>query len=334
MSTEQKLYRNEINKIIDEIKLCSKGNSISFAVCTDTHYGYHGDNGYACSGYDSVIEGMFQNIKYLNQKYPLQGLINLGDCYEGNHPKADTLKILESIQKQMHEIDANVYTLLGNHDDNTEYEHLTGNEGAFSQEELFSHIQNGKSSNVNMDPNTNYYYVDFDSVKLRCIFLNSIYHNFIDIGFSDQQMEWLRNCALKTTPEGYDWLIFSHCPIRKSLNWNHENIHNDMALEKVLLDAQSDKSHRVLAYIHGHVHVDSVNYNDTLGFPMIGLGCAKFENITETDKKVGFPPNSVKENRVLNTPSEQLWDVLTYNQTEHKLFFTRFGAGKNRVISV
>ena len=102
---------------------------------------------------------------------------------------------------------------------------------------------------------------------------------------------------------------------------NEEIVESEHGYDYVNVEADFTTSKgKLTGYFHGHNHQDSVQSN--YGFNIIGTRCDGAEENTET----------LKNERIVGTTTEQSFDVFTVNKAEGKIYATKIGAGDNREI--
>ncbi len=291
---------NKVNALRD----VSGDYTLVFALLADTHY---------------VINGRWEdtahNLLAVHQKSPFDALIHLGDFTDGMTPAKITEEYFQIQNEDMKKLGVPLYYTLGNHDSN----YFHGN---------IEPLNVKAQSRVYLNNEEPHYYVDFESRKLRAVFLHSFDHTQEGqnnrYGFDDEEVEWTQQ-MLSKTPADYKVIVFSHVPLLASMHFWSDEIKNQDKMVKVLEDFNAD-SHRLLAFIHGHTHCDQINTTDQ-SFPVISIGCAKIED--EQEHKTS---GSTTYARALNDVTQELWDVLVVNTKSTQLNFVRFGAGKDRKI--
>ena len=231
----------------------------------------------------------------------LRGIIHLGDLSDGLLSLDRTKAIEERCIKDMQSIGVPLYLTPGNHD----YNYFRGN-----PEVCY--------------PATPQYYVDYDAIKLRMIFIDSFDpKEQVRYGFTDYCIHWL-DAALRSMPEGFVSIIFSHVPPLVRLQAWTKDIRNRNKLMDVL-NAYADK---ILAFINGHNHCDLL-YNELHNgkFPVISINCAKCEYFLEHKPEGAHVPE-----RALGDRTQESFDIMQIDTANRKLYFTRFGAGEDRMV--
>lgn len=195
------------------------------------------------------------------------------------------------------------------------------------------------------DYNSPYFYKDYANKKVRLIGLNSVdtpddavddhggpkYPRQNNMGYRQQQLNWLANTALQNVPEGYVTLIVSHIQgdaisdsakyynqdvvseiINSFRNGTKVNIVRDVEDWKVNVnvDFSSQGKRDFGAYIHGHQHKEVANVVN--GYNNIGVTC------------------SLSPMESLGTPQEDAWNIITVDTVNRKIVLKGFGRATNR----
>ena len=168
-----------------------------------------------------------------------------------------------------------------------------------------------------------YYYKDFEEILVRGIFLHSFDEcEKIRYGFSQEEVLWLQE-VLKTVPENFRVLVFSHVPPLPEIHYWSKDIRNGEKMVEVLEQyMQENPKHCVLGWIHGHNHADQI-YRKRM-FPIVSLGCTKVEDFK--DKK---PDGAVTYDRKIGELTQELWTVMVVQHDSKNIKFIRFGAGED-----
>lgn len=276
------------------------GNMLSMVLLTDSHYTVNG-----------TWEDTADNIKKVLSEMDVDAIVHLGDFTDGMTTKKVTSSYVEKMMDDLCQNGLPVYVTLGNHDSN----YFRGNKQRFTKEELRELFGVARE----------YYHRDFSAQKLRCLFLSSYDADTpVRYGFSDEEIEWVKE-TLESTPLGYKVLIFSHEAPLDILDYWARIIRNGKKLMQVLEDYNAREDAQILAYIHGHTHAEQ-EYRGS-SFPIVSIGSNKCEYFT--DKK---PEGSRAYERVPDTVTQDLWDVLVVDGEKECLHFVRFGAGEDRVV--
>lgn len=276
------------------------GNMLSMVLLTDSHYTVNG-----------TWEDTADNINKVLSEMDADAIVHLGDFTDGMTTKKVTSFYVEKMMDDLCQNGLPVYVTLGNHDSN----YFRGNKQRLKKEELRELFGVARE----------YYHRDFSAQKLRCLFLASYDADTpVRYGFSDEEVEWVKE-TLNSTPTGYKVLIFSHEAPLDILDYWTRIIRNGKKLMQVLEDYNAREDAQILAYIHGHTHAEQ-EYRGS-SFPIISIGSNKCEYFQ--DKK---PEGSRAYERVPDTVTQDLWDVLVVDGEKECLHFVRFGAGEDRVV--
>ena len=296
--TEKKEWiSREVQHLTDRIDREKLPKGLSFVLLSDTHYAIGGN-----------WKDTFQSIKEAKDRLNPAGIIHLGDLTDGMYPLNVTKSFASRVLTDLRSLRRPLYLCLGNHDAN----YFRGNTEQLSKKEQAAFYQRRRKP---------YYYQDFRKQRIRLVFLDSFDPERKQrYGFSLQQYLWLRR-ILRRTKRSWHILVFSHVtPVAKLHVWS-----DDILRGEKMLRLLAQRKEQVLGWIHGHSHADQV-YLQT-PFPVIGIGCGKQESFQEHK-----PEGSVTYPRKADTPEQELWDVLYLPEDGSKLFFFRYGAGKDRII--
>ncbi len=305
-------FKPEIEDTVKKVR--EYPNLLSFVLLTDSHYTVNGTWEDTADNIKKVLtffdesereDGDFSGSTYVN------GIVHLGDFTDGMTTKKVTSFYVEKMMNDLCQNGIPVYVTLGNHDSN----YFRGNKHRFTKEEQREVFGLARE----------YYYRDFVSQKIRCLFLSSYDADTpVRYGFSDEEVQWVKE-TLDATPTGYKVLIFSHEAPLDILDYWARIIRNGKKLMQVLEEYNARENAQILAYIHGHTHAEHVYRGSS--FPIISIGCNKCEHFP--DKK---PEGSFAYERVPDTVTQDLWDVLMVDGENERLHFIRFGAGEDRVV--
>ncbi len=303
---------------------CQNGQGELLCLCllTDSHYTVNGT-------WQDTVDNIGKTIKSLKEKRfagegnsrsksdvsgcsnAVDGIVHLGDFTDGMTSKEVTSLYVKNMLYDLGKSGVPVHVTLGNHDAN----YFRGNKQRFSKDEQLQLFGLERE----------YYYVDYDKAKVRCLFLESYDADVpVRYGFSSKQIEWVRE-TLDETPPGYKVLVFSHEAPLEDLDYWARLIRNGRKMMEVLEAYNAREEAQILAYIHGHTHAEHVYCGSS--FPIISIGCNKCEYYPE--KK---PKGSHAYMRQPGKLTQDLWDVLVVDPQAQLLHFVRFGAGEDRTV--
>ncbi len=305
----QNIFSNEMENTIKKVTAEYKQEGInSFLLLTDSHY---------------VVNGTWENtialLREVNRRAPINGIIHLGDITDGMVSRKVCYDYVNFVKQDLFLLDKPLYITIGNHDSN----YFRGNPECFSKEEQYWLYQSDCCNGAVRKGHALYYYCDFKEIFVRAVFLDSFdASNKVRYGFADEEALWLQD-ILKTVPENYRILVFSHVPPLAEIHYWSKEIRNGEKMVEILEQyMQSDAKHCVMGWIHGHNHADQI-YRERL-FPIISLGCTKVEDFK--DKK---PDNAITYDRRIGEVSQELWNILMIRRDSSQIKFIRFGAGED-----
>lgn len=289
-----------------------KGGTYAFLLLTDSHYVVNG-----------TWEDTISCIREVDRRAPFDAVIHLGDLTDGMVSRRVNYDYVQMVKQDLFSLQKPLYVVMGNHDTN----YFMGNPERFTKEEQYWLYQSDCCDNAVREGHALYYYRDFEDMRVRALFL----HSFDECektryGFAEEEVLWLEQ-TLKTVPDTYRVLVFSHVPPLSEIHYWSKDIRNGEKMVGVLEEyVRQDAAHCVLGWIHGHNHADQI-YSGRL-FPIVSLGCTKIEDFK--DKK---PDHAVTYDRVLGDVSQELWTVMLVQRDSSKIEFIRFGAGKDMDIN-
>jgi len=292
-------FVQEITDTVERVK--EMKGTLRLCLLTDSHYTVNG------TWQDTV-----DNIgKTIDAGTCVDAIVHLGDFTDGMTSKKVTSLYVGEMLQDLRKNGMPVHVTLGNHDAN----YFRGNKQRFTKEEQLQLFGLEKE----------YYYVDYDKAKVRCLFLESYDADVpVRYGFSEEEIDWVRR-TLDETPAGYKVLVFSHEAPLEDLDYWARLLRNGRKMMEVLEEYNEREGAQILAYIHGHTHAEHVYRGSS--FPIISIGCNKCEYYPE--KK---PKGSHAYMRQPGKVTQDLWDVLVVDAEAQRLHFVRFGAGEDRTV--
>lgn len=179
------------------------------------------------------------------------------------------------------------------------------------------------------------YYVDDNMSKIRYYFIGCDYKSIP----YDDDVKWIVNSFL-TIPNGYGVIILSHTGLIYDDNYVPTGLVGKIGyLAKALLSAYNKKTD-----FHSYIGEDKYLDYSSLNFTPICFitGHVHFDGIYEYSvsglngkiKCISTTTDSSEEygglNRTFGTKDEQAFDVISIDKASKKIYFTRYGAGKDR----
>ena len=251
--------------------------------------------------YNGTWDDTVDSMKALKERIALKGVVHLGDLTDGLLPLAETKEIESKVIPDLESLGLPLYIVPGNHD--------------------YNYFRNNPDIRYPDDPR---YFVDDEKNKLRLCFIDSFDpREEVRYGFGKDAIEFLDD-TLNGMTDGYRAIAFSHLtPLVRLQAWT-KDIRNRQGLIAVL-DRHANK---ILAYINGHNHCDHL-FNDLKNgqFPIISINCAKCEYFTSHK-----PDGAVVPYRRLGDRIQESFDIMQIDAAKGELYFTRFGAGSDRVV--
>ena len=252
----------------------------------------------------------------------------------------------------------NIYVCMGNHDGGF----IPNNTGSGTGTEYSSYAcfyknskqsRNDNKGKVVRDGTKPYYYVDFDSLKLRCMFLATDMDSTTTDwkGIDYDQALWIKN-TLENIQQDYNVMLFTHIPITRFYTamtksgstiavinlLNGFNNHTAVDNSGSNLDADfSNKTGKILACFSGHYHGDSIilptDERAKFTFPEITITAGGYLSngvVTSGD----FSDAADAPARDYGSVTQNAWDAVVYSKADNKIYLTRFGAGEDRIIDL
>ncbi|MBQ9250010.1 MAG: metallophosphoesterase [Oscillospiraceae bacterium] len=291
--------RTEVEKTAARAKDIRRAGDLTLFLLADTHDTLGG-----------IWPDTRRSLESMAGQLPPDGIVHLGDFVDGLLPAAYTRLFVQRQLQQLRAICGKLYCCIGNHDWNT----FRGNPERFYERDC-AELYLGRQESR--------YYINLPEHKLRMFFLDSFDPDRKErYGFSFREALWFAH-SLKSTPKGYQILVFSHVTPLASLHVWSKRIRNGELMLRLLEQTQRRRPASVLAWIHGHNHADQIDRSRS--FPILGIGCAKLEDFSEHK-----PSGSVTYAREPGTSLQELWDILLVHPEGGGLDLIRFGAGEDR----
>lgn len=299
------------------ISACSE-KSFVIAFTTDNHYG--ASNG---SNFPTTVD----TIRAVNKKYPVDIVIDGGDLINGDETKANAITRVCNSVNMLNNIGKPVYTLIGNHDD----ESFTATElPLFSKTEMYALFARHYGLNLDaIGESEQYGYKDFDQYGLRLIVLDSMQgnngHQADQWGYSAEQLAWFTNEALDTTNQV---LIFSHMPFTKEYSAYNYQVANGAEMRSAV-ESFIANGGVCVGLFHGHTHWDFIGqYSQTNGFHEVSTGCSRVQSGYPSGAYM--PDGATAQERTSGTVTQELWDLIVIKPESREVNIIRFGAGNDR----
>jgi predicted phosphodiesterase len=341
-----------VEQQIQKAKYLQDPNTMSFIFFTDSHFVRS----------SSFIE--IDVLNYINAKMKVEFAVCCGDTLGNEATKALQMESAATLMKKV-TMD-NFFVIKGNHDDNSiQSEDVANIQSTLLPPEYYEVMLKRLEGKVRFDSSNQYglyYYYDFPEYKLRSIFLNSIdipyiahikrptawkYAGQSTYAYSDAQLNWLANTALRLPSRQWNVMLFTHInPFPEGMIGADAQGYNDQILLAILEafkageDYQSKPSAgdfaqsvsvkfskqgpgKIIAFFYGHTH--SEQFFDRNGIQYIS---------TWNDSPYQSASNPNAPSRVAGTLSEFCLNVITIDFLQSKLFMTKFGVGSDAEIKL
>lgn len=313
LESEAEACQTELVSVCDE-------KAMVIAFTTDNHYG--ASNG---ANFPTTVD----TIKSVNNKYPIDIIIDGGDLINGDESKAnDITRILNAID-MFESAQRTFYSIIGNHDDGS---FTSTNLPLFNKVEQYALYQRHNILNSDYSSDSECYgYKDFDQFGIRLIYLDSCYgvngHTGDSWGYSDDEVTWLSTDALNTQNQV---VIFSHMGFTKEYSAYNLQVHNGAEM-RAAVEAFIANGGVVVALFHGHTHWDFIGqYSQTNGFHEVSTGCSRVVSGPITTRTDYYPQGATMPERTINTVTQELWDIIVIKPESREVNMIRYGAGSDR----
>ena len=350
---------NEINRIVSVVNtkfedgMKKQEPMFAFFFSSDNHY-----TSEAVRNADVSADLM----RYIADKTGITLNLNGGDLLEdrtsrttalAKESKWKSIDDIRYISQRLASATPIFLTTQGNHDDNCQIVNYDtdGNALRFEERAIYGKewakecVQPYSHINMKVGPTQKYYYVDDDYNKVRFICIDSMegdYRSQLNgslgtvntrpINFTDQQIEWVRDVVLPTTPTYYSVLFFSHVspvfPSVTTLDGQKSSIgsvvpkNNEKMID--VINNYVAGGGTVIGYFTGHIHYDTITNVNNVNYIQI-LNDGLYEKDFNSKFNVEQP-----EKRVLGTTKECAFDVVIVNQSTKHVDMVRVGAGNDR----
>lgn len=198
--------------------------------------------------------------------------------------------------------------LAGNHD----YHAYPSGGELLTDSELYNILFNGYIG----EANKLYFYKDNKKLKVRTIYLNTHVHGELD----DEQITWL-NGVLSSLDIDWKVLFFSHMALRED-GYNVRTPAGYYQCVSQVTPLINNYNIDVICWVCGHTHIDI--HSTELGFPIVTTTC---------DINGAMAEDYSADNRDANTINQGTFDVIQYDLTRRKIYFTRIGGGQYNAIT-
>ncbi|MBE6412373.1 MAG: metallophosphoesterase [Opitutales bacterium] len=342
----------QMQSLVNSFNRIRKQGTLEFAYATDTHY-HSSEKITANSCTPMHMREMAKVAKYLKLDFVANG----GDMVQGAKPRQENVKDMREVIEAMATSDLPVFATIGNHDDGvfwclhkypkSDISLITTGEDWHNACVKDVALGRGAVGDKNFDK-ANYFYMDFPESKIRVITMAmsenpmTIGKNgrfVIDscglLGVSPRQLDWLAHQALNFSdkPDAKEWgvIFISHTELSKNMPngkltmgvidafINGKKFEGEtkkvLFASKVSCDFSQQGKIPVLMNICGHMHDDHIAYSP--------LGYLQVRTLQDRAKRE--EPNH--PDRIMNTPSESSWSLVSVDRKNNEVILLRYGAG-------
>lgn len=291
-------FADEVERVSRRVGELRRPGDAVFIVLADIHCAFGG-----------TWPDTARNVKQLARRVCPDAIIQLGDLTDGLAPAALTKQLSTRVLDDLGSCGAPVLSCIGNHDTN----YFRGNPDRFDD---------ATCAELILGQEKPHHVYDVPGANLRLVFLDSFDSTRkVRYGFSLRTRVFLHR-MLNLAPRESNIIVFTHVPPLPQIHYWSDQILGGSALMHAIERHNGKPRGKVLAVVHGHNHADQVYLGAQV--PIVGLGCAKFEDFK--DKK---PLGATTPDRERGTASQELFDVLLAH-ADGTLDFVRFGAGEDR----
>ena len=190
------------------------------------------------------------------------------------------------------------------------------------------------------------YYLDYSSPSGKTVRFLMVDGTFFTVqGYDPDTVTFVSDCLNDAHTKNLPVIIFTHMPLRREYYSEGRRL-GEAWNESAFISAIKDSGAYILAYIHGHTHIDNIvtpstqneagqtPYSD-LTFPQVAISCQKIYG-GAADPAPGHTYPFIQGEgyatygtRDVATYSGYCFDTIIVNANTGKIDFYRFGAGDN-----
>jgi hypothetical protein len=355
-----KAYTNKmpiyLKKMVDlkiiKAKELQDAKTMSFSFFTDSHIT------------ETSTFADIETLNYINNNMDIKFTACCGDNLDNGITKEIHLNTAKKLIDKL-SFD-NYFTVKGNHDDNSIISNGIDNVRytMIPQEQyniMFKRLE-GSVQFDELNKESMYYYYYMPEYKVRAIFLNSIdipymqnqdneaawkYDGQNTYAYSNAQLNWLANTALKIPDNEWKVMFFTHVnPFPEGMIGADNLVHNGTVMLKIIdsfkqgtkyksmptigefgqsvaVDFSSQGSGKIIAFFYGHTHSEQVLTRNRVKY---------ISTWNDVPKKSLSNPNAPA--REIGTTSEICLNIITVNFNLNKIFITKIGVGDDLIIDL
>lgn len=339
------LYSDEyVQEIANKV---ASNTGLSFTFITDTHI-----DGRSTYGNPSLNH--MSNATRISNLLPVDAIVHGGDLIDGVGVRTRSLNyISQGVSTLIKESRVPVLMTQGNHDDNSAYLALnnTPKEHITAQDWYWNVTRNLEQYNIvqnKEDLDGNYYYVDYESEKIRMLVVNTNDLPYVlnddgslkylasngDFAISNEQLNWIGDVALDFSgKEDWSLIVVSHVPLHYPNDTEAQRSRNSEILTDMLEAFMNGSSYTSPVYTGDFAQSVTVDY--TAQGKRDVIACIAGHNHTDLAKQINgiwyiTSAASLANTRKYRTTDEDAFDIFTVNKENRKIYVTRFGYGEDR----
>lgn len=317
-------FESEAQDCLTKLNAYCTEKALAFGIVTDTHVYLHPNS--QKWWHDTVA-----NMARVNELYPLDSVIHLGDIINGSLPLSSSVSLIEEVRDDINTVLNPTFMLVGNHDPNMFY-----NDGSDPIEEglMYALIERYNEIHTSARPSGKpYWYKDYEPLGIRVIYLSAHMGDGYDKseqswGYPQAEITWFTNEALNTDKQV---LILSHMPFTPGYVSGISTVPLNGDTMKAAANAFINNGGTVIGLINGHTHFDYVHDNGTFKEISLGAECNTENTATKTGTNIYSyaPSTAVQYGRTFGTVTQDLWTILVVRPTSQTCKLIRFGAGND-----
>ena len=320
-----KYWESELKKSIATARKREElaGNMSSFIFLTDSHWSVNAKKSPAI-------------VNYLWEQFNLSFVMIGGDVISISSlpvDKSNGLNRAQRARKQLKKFyrsfkpNVCLMTTVGNHDSNVPVLNNPKGKDILSDKELYLSMIAKSGPGINTTPGALESWTDDTQHKIRYI---SFYYDKVHTnGITAKKLEWIDQ-KVKELDTGWTVVLFSHAywtNVEKGID--NQIMPEAESLARHLANLDSASQAEIALWMVGHSHRDKntkiVSDDGNGEINVVSTNCDAFKH-TKSEDRGG-------EKMVKGTSTEQAMDLVQIDTVNRKLYFTRIGAGKDRVLS-
>lgn len=328
-------YINSIDRINNTIN----EDCLNIGFITDNHYQ---------PGYSPNALTHYSHLETLSRISGLDTIVLGGDNINGDITKENLNKYTDTVSSFVFGLtDSDVFMLKGNHDKGIGQKGGLFPDKTLSDTDIKKYYKTGERLYSEIrDADSLYGFKDYPEKRIRVVFMDSFdvpetlvngmykYNTLVTSAYSPNQLNWLADTALNLPDDTWSVIIFTHAPIPGTFLSEDELQYNGSVFKDILtafvnknaINTSSKEDNEdfkftlkkdlsgykgsLVAVVTGHVHADGMMRKDGINF-------------IETTASLCYSGDAPR--RLVDTDTEDSWDVYSINSTTKNVTIYRFG---------